>query len=110
MNNISVGKNDPAQLYNENRGLYIYTTAFSNVSYYVCEQQRFWQTVGMHRLVRALTAGTWDMYHNKDHNLRELIILYANNKGADQPAHVRSLVRAFVIRFPENIIDKYTKC
>ena len=31
---------------------------------------------------------------------------FANNKGADQPAHLRSLISAFVIRFFENIICK----
>ena len=29
---------------------------------------------------------------------------FANNKGADQPAHPRSLISDFVIRFLENII------
>ena len=31
----------------------------------------------------------------------------ANNKGADQPAHPRSLISAFVIRFLERIIFKF---
>ena len=31
---------------------------------------------------------------------------YANNTGADQPAHLRSLISAFVIRFLESIICK----
>ena len=31
---------------------------------------------------------------------------FANNTGADQPAHPRSLISAFVIRFLENIICK----
>ena len=31
---------------------------------------------------------------------------FANNKGADQPAHLRSLISAFVIRFLESIICK----
>ena len=30
----------------------------------------------------------------------------ANNKGADQPAHPRSLISAFVIRFLECVISK----
>ena len=30
----------------------------------------------------------------------------ANNKGADQPAHPRSLISTFVIRFLESIISK----
>ena len=32
----------------------------------------------------------------------------ANNKGADQPAHPHSLISAFVIRFLESIIHKFT--
>ena len=31
---------------------------------------------------------------------------FANNKGADQPTHPRSLVSAFVIRLLESIISK----
>ena len=31
---------------------------------------------------------------------------FANNTGADQPAHPRSLISAFVIRFSESIICK----
>ena len=30
---------------------------------------------------------------------------FGNNAGADQPAHFRSLISAFVIRFLENIIS-----
>ena len=29
---------------------------------------------------------------------------YANNKGADQPAHLRILISAFVVRFLDSII------
>ena len=29
---------------------------------------------------------------------------YANNKGADQPAHPRSLINAFVVRCMDSII------
>ena len=31
---------------------------------------------------------------------------FVNNKGADQPGHLRSLISAFVIRFMESIIGK----
>ena len=31
---------------------------------------------------------------------------FANNKGADQPARMRSLISAFVIRFFESIISR----
>ena len=33
-----------------------------------------------------------------------LICGFANNTGADQPAHLHSLISAFVIRFLESII------
>ena len=31
---------------------------------------------------------------------------FANNRGADQPAHPRSLISAYVIRFLESVISK----
>ena len=33
---------------------------------------------------------------------------YANNQGADQPAHLRSLISAFIIRFLESMISILT--
>ena len=33
--------------------------------------------------------------------------MFANNKGAEQPAHLRSLISAFVIRLLESIISKH---
>ena len=30
---------------------------------------------------------------------------YANNKGADQPAHPRSLISTFVVRYLDSIIS-----
>ena len=33
-----------------------------------------------------------------------LLMLYANNKGADQPAHPRSLISAFIVRCLDSII------
>ena len=35
---------------------------------------------------------------------KNLTSVFVNNKGADQPAHFSSLIRAFVIRFLESII------
>ena len=35
---------------------------------------------------------------------------FANNKGADQQAHPRSLISAFVIRLLESIISKLDTC
>ena len=32
---------------------------------------------------------------------------YANNKGADQPAHARSLINAFVVRCLDSIISSF---
>ena len=37
-------------------------------------------------------------------------ILHANNKGADQPVHPRSLISAFVICLLESKISKLTSC
>ena len=33
-------------------------------------------------------------------------MVFANNKGADQPAHPRSLISAFIIRLLERMISK----
>ena len=38
------------------------------------------------------------------HVMRKPVFPYANNKGADQPAHPRSLISAFVIRCLDSII------
>ena len=36
--------------------------------------------------------------------MRKPVMLYANNKGADQPAHSRSLIRTFVVRCLDSIL------
>ena len=36
--------------------------------------------------------------------MRKPVLPYANNKGADQPAHPRSLISAFVVRFLDSVI------
>ena len=62
-----------------------------------------------------LYAGLWNYQH--DYYITCIIHLglevrktvfwgFANNTGADQPAHPRSLISAFVIRFWESIICK----
>ena len=35
---------------------------------------------------------------------------YANNKGADQPAHPRSLISTFVVRCLDSIMSVDTMC
>ena len=37
---------------------------------------------------------------------KKLILLHANNKRADQPAHLHGLICAFIIGFLESIIAK----
>ena len=37
------------------------------------------------------------------------LMSYANNKGADQPAHPRSLISAFVVRCLDSIISLDSK-
>ena len=39
------------------------------------------------------------------HVMRKLVMPYANNKGADQPAHPRSLISAFIVRCLSSIIS-----
>ena len=34
-----------------------------------------------------------------------LFMPYVNNKGADQPAHRRSLISAFIVRFLDSIVS-----
>ena len=44
-------------------------------------------------------------------SMREnLIFLHANNKGADQPAHSRSLLSAVVVRSLERIVINRQPC
>ena len=38
------------------------------------------------------------------HVMRKLFMPYANNKGADQPAHPCSLISAFAVRYLDSII------
>ena len=42
---------------------------------------------------------------NEPGHAKMCLMLYANNKGADQPAHPRSLISAFVVRSLDNIIS-----
>ena len=43
------------------------------------------------------------------HVIRILFMPYANNKGKDQPAHPRSLISTFVVRFLDNLIPILAK-
>ena len=38
------------------------------------------------------------------HIMRKPVLPYANNKGADQPAHRRSLISTFVVHYLDSII------
>ena len=39
------------------------------------------------------------------HSWENLFMPYANNKGADQPAHLRSLISTFVVRCLDSMIS-----
>ena len=41
----------------------------------------------------------------ESHHEKTCLMLYANNKGADQPAHPHSLISAFVVRCLDSIIS-----
>ena len=43
-------------------------------------------------------------YRNEPVHEKMCLMSYANNKGADQPAHPRSLINAFVVRCLDSII------
>ena len=45
-------------------------------------------------------------HHNWASTRGNLSSGFANNKGADQPAHPRSLISTFAIRLLENIISR----
>ena len=38
------------------------------------------------------------------HIMRKPVFPYVNNKGADQPAHPRSLISAFVVHYLDSLI------
>ena len=40
-----------------------------------------------------------------NHVMKNLFMPYANNKGADQPAHPRSLISAFVVRCLDSTVS-----
>ena len=44
-------------------------------------------------------------YPDPDPDEKMCLMSYANNKGADQPAHSRSLISAFVVRYLDSIIS-----
>ena len=44
-------------------------------------------------------------YTNEPGHEKMCLMSYANNKGADQPAHPRSLISAFVVRCLDSIIS-----
>ena len=50
-------------------------------------------------LVNSVDSNPYEPGHEK-----MSLMLYANNKGADQPVHPRSLISAFVIRCLDSII------
>ena len=45
------------------------------------------------------------IYTNEPGHEKMSLMLYANNKGADQPANPRSLISAFVVCYLDSIIS-----
>ena len=61
----------------------------------------------MYRLVRVFAAHRWSGHDKIWSSTREnLSSGFANNKGADQPAHPCSLINALVFGILESIISK----
>ena len=51
-------------------------------------------------IIKMLTIKWASMQEN-------LLSGFANNKGADQPAHMRSLISAIVVRLTESIMSRH---
>ena len=56
-----------------------------------------------------ISVYVWHNVHsvalNEPGHEKMCLMSYANNKGADQPAHLRSLISAFVVRCLDSIIS-----
>ena len=57
----------------------------------------------MENLVEDICAGLKLAF--EPGHAKTCLMPYANNKGADQPAHPRSLISAFVVRSSDSIIS-----
>ena len=56
--------------------------------------------------IKIVKFNTFNGFKNGPRHEKTCLRGFANNTGADQPAHPRSLISAFVIRFLEIIICK----
>ena len=56
-------------------------------------------------ICRATLAVSTGMYSYEPGHEKMCLMSYGNNKGADQPAHPRSLISAFVVRCLDSIIS-----
>ena len=50
-------------------------------------------------------TGIFILYINEPGHEKMCLMLYANNKGADQPAHPRGLISAFVVRCLDSVMS-----
>ena len=58
------------------------------------------------RMMQCTSNYTFTKLHKyMSRAMRKCVMSYANHKGADQPAHPRSLISAFVVRCSDNIIS-----
>ena len=65
------------------------------------ERARKWQVLSQSSsCLLAILSVTFEPGHEK---MR--LMSHANNKGADQPAHPRSLISAFIVRYLDSIIS-----
>ena len=73
------------------------------------------ETAWMGRLAWAFAGHLSDKYHNLmswlkyEPHMRKLFMPYANNKGADQPAHPRGLISIFVVCCLDSILPFLAK-
>ena len=60
-------------------------------------------------IVRKTPDASNISYFNLCRVLRNLFLPYANNKGADQPAHSHSLISTFIVCYLHSIIPSLAK-
>ena len=76
----------------------------SDLGLYYClrRSEYLWYTCMIAQHFEKLNKSIWAPL------LESLTLLYANNKGADQPVHPRSLISTFVIHYLESIVVQLT--
>ena len=63
----------------------------------------------MHACAESSDTVRFSALYHLSNVMRKPVMPYANNKGADQPAHPRSLISAVVVRCLDSILPQVSK-